>query len=112
MRFKMPAIRRRVSCLAGTGALVLAGVGGLAVSEAGHASAATCTPGVDCTITRTATLGTGTLSLTTPASLAWATTLTGAAQQLVDTSTAECHRGCRTAWPRSRCWLRSRCRPR
>jgi hypothetical protein len=89
MRFKMPVIRRRVSCLVGTGALVLAGVGGLAVSEAGQASAATCTPGVDCTITGTADLGTGTLSLTTPTSLAWATTLTGAAQQLVDTSTAD-----------------------
>jgi hypothetical protein len=89
MRFKMPVIRRRASCLIGTGALVLAGVGGLAVSEAGQASAATCTPGVDCTITGTADLGTGTLSLTTPTSLAWATTLTGAAQRLVDTSTSD-----------------------
>jgi hypothetical protein len=89
MEFKMPVTRRRIACLVATGALTLAGAGGLAVSGAGQASAATCTPGTSCTVTGTATLGTGTLSLTTPTSLAWGTTLTGVAQQLVDTSTAD-----------------------
>jgi hypothetical protein len=90
MKFTMPMIRHRVACLAGTGALMLAGTGGLAVSWAGQANAQTvCTPGTPCTITGTATLGTGTLGLTTPASLSWSTTLTGVAQQLVDSSTSD-----------------------
>lgn len=89
MNFLSLISKRRVVGLAGSCALALAGVGWLSVPGAGQASAATCTPGTPCTITGTATLGSGTLSLTTPTSLAWSTTLNGIAQQLVDTTPAD-----------------------
>lgn len=45
--------------------------------------------GTSCTLTGTATLSAGTLTLTSPASLTWATTLNGLNQSLVDTTAAD-----------------------
>lgn len=87
MNFLRPINRRRVAGLAGTCALVLGGIVSAAVTTAGAADAATCTATVStpCVITGTADLGAGVLSATVPASLAWVATLTGVAQNVVDT---------------------------
>ncbi|WP_165845455.1 WxL domain-containing protein [Streptacidiphilus pinicola] len=45
--------------------------------------------GTSCTLTGTATLSAGTLTLTSPSSLAWATTLNGLNQSVVDTTAAD-----------------------
>lgn len=89
MRFLKRVTGRRAAALAGACAVTLWGLTAAAVFGAGTANATTCLTGTPCTITGTATLGTGTLSLTTPGSLAWATTLNGAAQNLVDTTTGD-----------------------
>src|ERR1700729_448873 len=75
--------KRRVAGLFGAGALLIGGIGAPLVF-AGAASAATCSPGVPCIITGTATLTGGTLTMVAPGSLTWATTLTGLTQNLVD----------------------------
>jgi hypothetical protein len=79
--------KRRVAGLFGAGALLIGGVGAPVLFAAGPASAGTCAPA--CTITGTATLGTGTLTMTAPDSLAWAGTITGAAQEIVDAVPAD-----------------------
>jgi hypothetical protein len=76
---------------------VLVVVGGLTVASAavpsGTASAVGCggpiAAGSNCTLTGTAALTGGTLTLTSPASLSWATTLNGLNQSLVDTTAGD-----------------------
>ena len=80
--------KRRVAGLLGAGAVLIGGIGAPLVF-AGAASAATCSPGVPCIITGTATLTGGTLTMVAPGSLTWATTLTGLTQNLVDTVAAD-----------------------
>jgi fibronectin-binding autotransporter adhesin len=86
---QLSARKKRVSSLLGAGALLIGGVAAPALLAAGPASAATCVAGAPCTITGTATLGTGTLTLTAPASLTWAGTLTGLTQDFADTATTD-----------------------
>jgi hypothetical protein len=81
--------RKRVASVLGAGALLIGGVGAPALLAAGPASAATCSPGIPCTITGTATLSGGTLTMTAPGSLTWAGTLNGLTQELVDTVPAD-----------------------
>ena len=80
--------KRRVAGLLGAGAVLIGGIGAPLVF-AGAASAATCSPGVPCIITGSATLTSGTLTMVAPGSLTWATTLTGLTQNLVDTVAAD-----------------------
>ena len=79
---------RAVACL-----LAAAGALGPTLLAGGAAQAATCgtavTAGTSCTATGTLSLSTGTLSMTSPSSLSWAATLSGADQQVVDTHTAD-----------------------
>ena len=89
MSFFNPISNRRVASLAAAGALVLGGFASVAVAGAGSADASTCTVGTACTITGSADLTGGTLSATVPSSLAWATTLTGVGQNVVDTTAAD-----------------------
>jgi hypothetical protein len=85
MRFHIPKSRRRVAGLAAGFVLALGGVAGLAGAGAGTAGASTCTAGVAaCSAAGTATLGAGALTMTTPTTLTWAPTLSGAAQYAVD----------------------------
>ena len=74
--------KRRVAGLLGAGAMLIGGVGAPVLFTAGQASAATCSP--SCTITGTAALGTGTLTMTAPGSLTWTGAITGAALELPD----------------------------
>jgi hypothetical protein len=100
MRFQIATSRRRVAGLAGTGALVLGAVVGVAVSGAGAADAATipcnaaavgppAVAATTCAAAGTATLTAGALTLTAPATLTWGTTLGGVAATAVDTATAD-----------------------
>jgi len=68
--------------------VLLTGAIGVPALLTGTAGAATCTTGA-CTMTGTATLTGGALNLTTPTALGWATTLTGASQQVVDTTAGD-----------------------
>lgn len=74
------------------GAVVLVVAGSTALLS-GRASAAPCAPGsptsTNCTLTATASLTAGTLTLAAPASLAWSTILNGNNQSLVDTTAAD-----------------------
>jgi hypothetical protein len=81
--------RKRVASLLGAGALLIGGVGAPALLAAAPASATTCATGTACTIAGTATLGVGTLSVTTPDTFTWAGTLNGLTQDLVDTVPAD-----------------------
>jgi hypothetical protein len=69
------------------GAMV--GIGMPLLLGAGSARAATCVTGTPCSITGTLTLGSGTLSLTTPNTLTWGATLNGLDLHLVDTITTD-----------------------
>jgi WxL domain surface cell wall-binding len=89
MRFLKRVTGRRAAALGGACAVSLWGLTAAAVFGAGAANAATCVTGTPCTITGTATVGAGTLSLTAPGSLTWTATLTGAAQDVVDTTPAD-----------------------
>jgi WxL domain surface cell wall-binding len=76
---------RRLVALLAAGSLL--GIGLPLLLDAGTADAATastCPAGSVCTITGTLALSTGILSLTTPDSLSWTGTVTGADQHLVD----------------------------
>jgi hypothetical protein len=82
----------RLSMVAAS-ALVMAGAlsVGAAVVVPGAADAATCTAsgiaaGATCTITGTLTITGGALTMTPPTSLTWASTITGTAQSVVDTT--------------------------
>jgi hypothetical protein len=95
MRFSLPTDRRRLVRLLGAGVLVTGGAC-MPVLLAGSAQAAVCGsvvstafPSVACTITGALTMSSGNLSLTTPASLAWAAGLTGVDQNVVDTTAAD-----------------------
>ncbi|HXS63990.1 MAG TPA: hypothetical protein VN767_14145 [Streptosporangiaceae bacterium] len=72
---------------------VVAGSLALACGQADPALAATCgspvATGTDCTMTGTVSLTGGTLTLTSPSSLSWSSTLTGVDQSLVDTTAAD-----------------------
>jgi hypothetical protein len=89
MSFFNPISRRRVASLAAAGALALGGLASSVVAGAGAADAATCTVGTACVITGSADLTGGILSATVPSSLAWAATLTGVAQNVVDTTAGD-----------------------
>ena len=73
------------------GAIVLVVAGCMAVLS-GSANAAPCGPSspttTDCTLTATATLSAGTLTLAAPAALTWSATLNGNSQSLVDGTAA------------------------
>jgi hypothetical protein len=91
MRHLLRMTKRRVVPVLGACALMAAGIGASAFTSAPAADAAACVAGVNpagtpCSIVGTAVLSGGTITLTPPASLNWATTLTGAEQHLVDTS--------------------------
>jgi hypothetical protein len=77
---------------AGAFVLLAGGVGGPALLSAGTAQAVACgtaiAAGTPCTLTGTLGVTAGTLTLTSPAALAWATTASGSDQQLVDPTTA------------------------
>ena len=83
----MRKTRRRLTRLLIAGTMV--GVGIPLLLGAGSAQAATCATGTSCTITGTLTLGSGTLSLTTPNTLTWGATLSGVDVLLVDTVTTD-----------------------
>jgi len=89
MRFLKRVPGRRAAALAGACAVTLWGLTAAAVFGAGTANATTCATGTPCTITGTAAVGAGTLNLTTPDALAWTATLTGAAQDVADTTPAD-----------------------
>jgi hypothetical protein len=80
--------KRKAAAMTGGCALLLGGFATAAVAGAGSADAQACTAsiGAACVITGSATLGTGTLTATVPASLSWATVLNGTPQALVDTN--------------------------
>lgn len=84
-------LTRRLSYLF-SGAVV-AGSVALACGQADPALAAGCggavAAGSNCTMTGTVNLTAGTLTLTSPSSLSWSTTLTGLDQSLVDTTAAD-----------------------
>src|ERR1039457_1546992 len=94
MRHLVRITKRRVAPVLGACALMAAGIGASAFTNAPAADAATATAcavgpnpaGTPCTIVGTAILSAGTITLTPPPSLNWATTLSGTEQQLVDTS--------------------------
>ena len=78
--------RRKAAAVVGGFALILGGFATAAVAGAGSADAASCVIGTPCSLTGAATLGTGSLTATMPGSLAWAATLNGLGQNLVDTT--------------------------
>ena len=85
---------RRLSRAIGALVVLVGGLSaGFAVVEPDSANAVACgtaiAAGTGCTLTGTATLSAGTLTLTSPSSLTWATTLVGLNQSLVDTSAAD-----------------------
>jgi hypothetical protein len=75
------------------GVLLACGVGAAALLTSGTARAAACGPkvlaGTPCTLTGSVGLAAGPLTLTSPTALAWATTVNGSDQQLVDTTLAQ-----------------------
>jgi hypothetical protein len=79
--------RRRLARLLIAGTMV--GIGMPVLLGAGSAQAATCVTGTSCSMTGTLTLGSGTLSLTTPDTLTWGATLSGVDVLLVDTVTTD-----------------------
>lgn len=83
----MHKARRRLTRLLIAGTMV--GIGMPVLLGAGSAQAATCVTGTSCTMIGTLTLGSGTLSLTSPDTLTWGATLSGVDVQLVDTVTAD-----------------------
>jgi hypothetical protein len=89
MAFTMISRFRRTARLAGAGVLVLGAIAGLVLSGASAASAGTCTAPGTCTAAGLADLGAGSLTLTAPDALSWATTLNGLAQAVVDTTTGD-----------------------
>jgi len=80
-------LRLLVACV-----LLAGGVGGPALLGAGTAQAVVCgtaiAAGTPCTLTGTLGVTAGTLTLTSPTALAWATTASGIDQQLADPTTA------------------------
>ncbi|RAG85779.1 hypothetical protein DN069_09735 [Streptacidiphilus pinicola] len=85
---------RRLSRAFGALAVLVGGLSaGSAVAPPDTANAVACgsaiAAGTSCTLTGTATLSAGTLTLTSPSSLAWATTLNGLNQSVVDTTAAD-----------------------
>ena len=87
MGYLMRKARRRSTRLLIAGAMV--GLGMPLLLGAGSAQAATCVTGTSCSMTGTLTLGSGTLSLTTPNTLTWGATLSGVDLHLVDTVTTD-----------------------
>jgi hypothetical protein len=86
---QLSARKKRVSSLLGAGALLVGGVATPALLAAAPASATTCTVGVACTVTGTAALTGGTLSITPPPAIGWTGTLTGVTKDLVDLTAAD-----------------------
>lgn len=86
-------IRQRLAAALAGVAIFGGMLGAMGVAAPGTAEAAACgTPvaaGSSCTATGTLTLTAGTLSLTSPATLAWAGTLNGTNQSLVDTTATD-----------------------
>ena len=80
--------RGRRARLLGACVLLTGGIGASALLT-GTAGAATCVAGAACSMAGSADLTGGALNLTTPTALGWATTLTGASQQVVDTTTGD-----------------------
>lgn len=82
---------RRVTCLF-SGAII-AGSMALALGQADPALAAACggavAAGSNCTLIGTIGITAGTLTLTSPSSLSWSTTLTGLNQSLFDSTSAD-----------------------
>jgi hypothetical protein len=74
----------------GLGVLTLLAGSAVALTS-GTALAASCGTALagSCTLTGTANIGGGTLTMTMPASLSWSTTLTGSTQDLVDATAAD-----------------------
>jgi hypothetical protein len=83
---------RRLARLAEAGALLAGAIGGPALMAAGTAQAVACgtaiPAGTPCTLPGTIGVTAGSLTLTSPAALGWATTATGLDQQLVDPTPA------------------------
>ena len=90
MRHVMRA--RSLARLAGVCALLAGGVGGPVMLAAGTAQAVACgtavPAGTPCTLTGTIGVTGGSLTLTSPTALAWATTANGLDQRVVDPTTA------------------------
>jgi WxL domain surface cell wall-binding len=84
-RFRRPRV---AACL-----LLAGGALGPVLLTGGAAQAAGCgsavAAGTTCTVTGTLALTSGTLAMTSPSSLAWGHTITGADQQLADTTAAD-----------------------
>jgi WxL domain surface cell wall-binding len=94
MRNLLRVIGRRAGLAAGACVLLAGGTGAGVLSGTGTAQAAACTgagvtAGTTCTDTGTLALAAGTLTLTPPTALAWAGTVTGVDQQLVDATPAD-----------------------
>jgi hypothetical protein len=81
---------RRLAPAIGACVLLAGGIIAAALLAAGTARAAACGPATPtatpCTLTGTLGVAAGTLNLTSPVALAWATSANGKDQQLVDTS--------------------------
>jgi hypothetical protein len=84
---------RPLGRLLGTVVLLAGGLGAVVLLGGGAAEAAACgtatAAGTACTLTGTLGVTTGALTMTSPTALAWATTETGADQQLVDPTAAQ-----------------------
>jgi hypothetical protein len=92
MKDSMRMASKRPARLLGVCVLLAGGIASAALFSAGTAQAAACGPptvaGTPCTLTGTLAITGGTLTLTSPTALAWAATITGSDQQVVDTTVA------------------------
>src|ERR1700722_2516491 len=88
MHYSKRTIRRRLSLLLTGGVLLAGGVGGSALLAV-PAQAGTCVTPAACAVTGTLALTAGTLNLTTPGTLTWTATVTGADLNVVYTIPAD-----------------------
>jgi hypothetical protein len=88
MNFSQTRMRRHVG-LMGACALALGGIAAATVGGARAAEAATCAAGTPCVITGSAELSSGVLNGSFPGSLTWSRTLSGANQNVADTTAGD-----------------------
>lgn len=93
MRNLINTTKKRLIPLLGASVLLTGAIGASILFAGGTAEADACTganpSGLGCTITGTLTLTGGAMTVTTPASLGWGTTISGADQFLSDPSAAD-----------------------
>jgi hypothetical protein len=93
MGYLIRTTKRRIGSLLGAFALLIGGFVLFTGGAADAATAAACVPGeaagVPCQITGTLTVTSGTMTLTAPPALAWAATVNGLDQELLDSNAAD-----------------------